>query len=96
MEAAKVHDHHFACDHHNQNLFKPHIGKKEDANPYLVANKYLVSGYRINYDTWSATICSLFQWHNETVNIWTHFVGFIVCLVSVLIMSFAKVIDEQT
>ena len=39
---------------------------------------------------------SLFQMHNETINVWTHLLGFIACLVAFCIMSFAKVIDDET
>lgn len=40
--------------------WKPHIGVKEEANPYLVANRYILNGYRINYTTWRMTLWSLF------------------------------------
>ena len=75
---------------------KPFIGLKELANPYLITNKWILSGYRINYNTWGWTFWSLFQWHNESINIWTHFVGFLICLVAMLIVSCAKVVDEKT
>ena len=75
---------------------KPHIGVKEEANPFLVANKHILSGYRINYNTWGATVCSLFEMHNETVNVWTHFIGFLACFYSFLVMSCAQSIDDAT
>ena len=40
------------------------------------------------------TLKSLFQVHNETVNVWTHFVGFLVCLIAFVIMTFARVISD--
>jgi len=73
---------------------KPHIGAKESANPFLVCNKHILGGYRIGYDSWSATVCSLFQLHNETVNIWTHFCGFIVCFIAVMVMNFSRTSDD--
>ena len=70
-------------------LRSPHIGVKEEAIAYMVTNKYILNGYRINYDTWGATLCSLFQLHNETINVWTHFIGFLVCTAFFIVMSFA-------
>ena len=74
--------------------FRPHIGVKEEAHDFLVSNDFILNGYRINYSTWSATLCSLFQLHNETINVWTHFLGFIVCLVAFLIMTYGNVIED--
>jgi len=47
----------------------------------MKGNKYIWSGYRINYSL-NAALLSLFALHNETWNIWTHLLGFIlfVCL----------------
>lgn len=36
-------------------------------------NDHITHGYRINFDTPRKIIKSLFMWHNESVNIWTHF-----------------------
>ena len=30
----------------------PFIGRAEEADPFLVTNKYIHTGYRINYTTW--------------------------------------------
>lgn len=38
-------------------------------------NKYILSGYRINHRTYSDAIWSLFTVHNESVNVWSHFLG---------------------
>ena len=73
---------------------KPHIGVKEEATSYMVTNRWILNGYRVNYDSWKETLKSLFQVHNETVNVWTHLVGFLVCLVAFLIMTFAKVVSD--
>ena len=37
-------------------------------------------GYRINFNSYSQILKSLFQFHNETINIWTHFGGAIIML----------------
>ena len=69
----------------------PYIGSSEEAkisSRHLVWNRDLVRGYRINYGTWTATFKSLFQCHNETVNIWTHLIGFIVCFCLLWVVEF--------
>lgn len=38
---------------------------------YLISSKYLRRGYRAGQGAWDAFL-SLFWWHNETMNIWTH------------------------
>ena len=76
------------------NSVKPHIGVKEEANSYMVTNRWILNGYRINYDSWKETFKSLFQVHNETINIWTHLLGFFVCLIGFIIMTFAKVVND--
>ena len=73
---------------------KPHIGVKEEATPFLVHNQHILNGYRINYDTWYMTFWSLFQVHNETVNVWTHLLGFLACSAALVIMSYSKVVDD--
>ena len=65
----------------------PYIGPKEEACEHDVSNRHILTGYRINYNTWSATLNSLFQCHNESVNIWTHFIGFLVALVAFIYAS---------
>jgi predicted membrane channel-forming protein YqfA (hemolysin III family) len=41
----------------------------------------LYNGYRINFNSYSQILKSLFQLHNETVNIWTHFGGAIIMVI---------------
>jgi adiponectin receptor len=41
---------------------------------YLADNSYIRSGYRLHY-TVSECFFSLFELHNETLNVWTHLVG---------------------
>lgn len=43
---------------------------------YLKDNEYIISHYRADL-TFSQAISSLFKMHNETVNIWTHLIGFL-------------------
>jgi len=51
----------------------PHLGSYSEVADYLKVD-YILSGYRIGYNFFLCLI-SLFQIHNETVNIWTHFGG---------------------
>ena len=47
---------------------------------------YIEFGYRTNYSLWE-TFLSLFSFHNESTNIWTHLIGFIcVSLVGVHVL----------
>ena len=42
---------------------------------------FIHKGYRINFDSPKMIISSLFIIHNEFVNIWTHLLGSIFCLI---------------
>ena len=65
---------------------RPYIGLVDDAPEYHRYNEFIKHGYRINYYTWRSTLWSLFQCHNETINVWTHFSGFLVSLLALIIM----------
>ncbi|EPY29478.1 adiponectin receptor [Strigomonas culicis] len=43
--------------------------------PWQKYNPYIRTGYRAYYTT-KMTLKSLVGWHNETLNVWTHFSGF--------------------
>ena len=70
---------------------QPFIGTKEQAPEYMVYNPYILTGYRINYNTVKLTIKSIFQLHNETMNIWTHGLGFIFCTVVLFVFSCSQI-----
>lgn len=40
-----------------------------------IQNVYIRDGYRINYNTYSDLLASVWDLHNETCNIWTHILG---------------------
>ena len=65
---------------------RPFIGMMEEAPEYHRYNQFIKGGYRINYFTWRSTLWSLFQCHNETVNVWTHFIGFWMALVGLIFL----------
>lgn len=50
---------------------------------HLSDNPYILTGYRVGYSTLMC-VRSMLSLHNETLNIWTHFVGFWAFLVAVV------------
>ena len=79
------HTHTFGIE--KQHERKPYIGPKEEAAEHDVYNRHILRGYRINYNSWSSTLNSLFECHNETVNIWTHGIAFLVAFVAFVYAS---------
>ena len=57
---------------------KTYIGDQDEAPEFMVVNKFIHRGYRINFDSYCKLIKSLFMIHNETVNVWTHLFGMII------------------
>ncbi|KAM8840695.1 membrane progestin receptor alpha-B-like isoform 1-T4 [Spinachia spinachia] len=49
--------------------------------PYYFRERYVCSGYRPLHQNWRYYFLSLFQRHNETINVWTHLLAFLVILV---------------
>jgi len=54
---------------------------------YSKDNKYLETGYRINFKRKRDAFKSMFMLHNETTNIWTHFIGFLSIIVLMLYVA---------
>ncbi|CAD8082604.1 unnamed protein product [Paramecium sonneborni] len=48
--------------------------------PKHLKDKYIIKGYRINFKNKKDVLKSLFMWHNELVNIWTHLIGAIIII----------------
>ncbi|MED6135536.1 hypothetical protein PIB30_047414 [Stylosanthes scabra] len=46
---------------------------------YMKDNEYILRYYRANWPLKQA-LFSVFRWHNETLNVWTHLVGFVLFL----------------
>jgi channel protein (hemolysin III family) len=80
-------------DHVNvlkQDINKPYINNKPEIisldkiskynNLFISVHPFVLTGYRINY---SIKNCfhSIFKWHNETLNIWTHLISFIIFII---------------
>jgi len=60
-----------------KNLF---IGSIEKVSDYVKENQFILKGYRINMNSFKHVVKSLFMIHNETINIWTHYLGAIILL----------------
>ncbi|XP_069559473.1 progestin and adipoQ receptor family member VII, a isoform X1 [Brachyistius frenatus] len=55
--------------------------------PCYFRERYVCTGYRPLNQTWRYYFLSLFQWHNETVNIWSHLLACFVFLVKLRQLS---------
>ena len=42
------------------------------SDKWLVTNQNIWTGYRIGYNTHAKAGWSLFEWHNESINVWSH------------------------
>jgi len=51
------------------------IGAIEDLPTHMIDNEYILTGCRINYQGWRSVARTLFMFHNETFNVWSHFLG---------------------
>lgn len=49
--------------------------------PKLFHEPNVYTGFRPCSQPWVAYFLSLFQWHNEVINVWTHIIGFIMVMV---------------
>jgi hypothetical protein len=75
-----------------------YIGSIEDLtefDEYPFDNQYLLTGWRIHYFKWTDCFASLFQWHNETLNIWTHLLGslFFMALIIYFSLFYHRTVD---
>jgi hypothetical protein len=64
------------------------IGRIEEAPDYIWLNPFITRGYRLNHTFYDA-VKSLFTIHNESINIWSHFLGaiFFMCCIFYLVAT---------
>jgi predicted membrane channel-forming protein YqfA (hemolysin III family) len=71
----------------------PKIGFFHEAHAFLKDNEYILSGYRIYFNSTRHILRSLFMLHNESANVWSHLIG--VMLFCVLLGYTALSLDIQ-
>jgi adiponectin receptor len=49
-------------------------------------NPYITTGYRIGFRGVKAALKTMFMWHNETVNVWSHFLAKLASFVLIFIV----------
>ena len=59
------------------------VGTIWDYPEELRDNYFLMTGYRCGYKGVIGGLKTMFMWHNETVNVWTHFLGKVAALLLV-------------
>lgn len=59
--------------------------------PHYFRERHICTGYRPLHQNWRYYYLSLFQRHNETINIWTHLLGFLIFLVK--LCQLAETVD---
>lgn len=62
--------------------------------PDFMRSLFIEKGYRVNY-SWKMCIKSIFRAHNETINVWTHFIGVLI-FAGLMIHTIYYVADETT
>ena len=60
---------------------------KKELPPWYSHYKFVLNGYRINYSIKDA-FKSMFQWHNETANIYTELLPALFLMISAIIFVF--------
>ncbi|KAK1403629.1 hypothetical protein POM88_003234 [Heracleum sosnowskyi] len=68
--------------------------KYDDLPEYLQDNEFILDYYRCEWPL-KDLVSSTFAWHNETLNIWTHLIGFMVFLTLTVLSIMEKVNVES-
>lgn len=64
--------------HVKKELREYFVGHISDAPAFMRFNEFIHGGYRLQVQHYSECVHSMFHLHNETVNVWSHLVGFAV------------------
>lgn len=67
---------------------KRRLMKFEELPVYLQDNEFIRDYYRCEWPLKEVAL-SVFSWHNETLNIWTHLIGFVI-FVTLMVMSLTE------
>jgi adiponectin receptor len=59
----------------------------DQAPSWIIDNKYLLTGYRVNFNSMTSNLRSMFIRHNELMNIWTHFIGAMIFIALIIYTS---------
>ena len=75
-------------NHNSSSSEEEYIGHYQEAPGYMKDNEDITHGYRINFNTPQKIFKTMFTLHNESVNIWTHFLPalFILFLIGYLLI----------
>ncbi|CAL5419441.1 unnamed protein product [Camellia sinensis] len=69
--------------------FERRLVKYQSFPEYLKDNGFILDFYRCKWPL-KETLFSVFAWHNETLNIWTHLQAFIIFVVLTVLSSLEK------
>ncbi|KAL8136955.1 hypothetical protein V2J09_002956 [Rumex salicifolius] len=92
------HHHHIHQDNHQGDTKKEkkyRLKSYDELPAYMKDNEFIIKYYRSEWPLKQAFF-SLFKWHNETLNVWTHLLGFLLFLgLTILIhtMTVSEVVD---
>ena len=61
-----------------------YIGPIWDIPEDIRDNLFILTGYRVGFDDVWKTSKTIFMWHNETMNVWTHLLGKICAWITII------------
>ncbi|KAH7574373.1 hypothetical protein JRO89_XS03G0287900 [Xanthoceras sorbifolium] len=79
MEKKKFHDNHESKKQTDDKPKRRALVSFSELPEYMKDNEFIQKYYRANWPLKEA-LFSVFRWHNETLNVWTHLIGFILFL----------------
>lgn len=61
-----------------------YIGPIWDIPEDIRDNLFILTGYRVGFDDVRKTTPTIFMWHNETMNVWTHLFGKVCAWITII------------